>query len=171
MKPSSRFGNVTSALLVAPGANRGSGPDAPPVAIIQLLDSFFEQRLVLDCPANSQPPGLGVVARALERASSERVILLEARPSPVWTLALADLLLAIVCWPEADAVVPEEFAEREQPICGIFRREPGLERARSYLADGEIDERRWLESLSPSRVSLSELGFASDERSNFLEDC
>jgi molybdopterin-guanine dinucleotide biosynthesis protein A len=115
-----------------------------------LLDPLVAELLLVggsppeDAPGRRvpDPPGescalLGLVA-ALEAADAECVLVL-ATDLPLVT---RDLLLALVAWPEAEAVVPRP-ASGPQPLCALYRREPVLRVARRRLAQ----ERRALRGL------------------------
>jgi molybdopterin-guanine dinucleotide biosynthesis protein A len=95
-----------------------------------------------------QCPLRGLVS-GLAASSCERVMVL-ATDLPLVT---ADLLLALVAWPEADAVVPEADG-RLQPLCGLYRREVMLAAARPRLDDGRLSLRGLLEDVE--MVVLSE---------------
>jgi molybdopterin-guanine dinucleotide biosynthesis protein A len=52
-------------------------------------------------------------------------------------LLTADLVLALVAWPEADAVVPRS-ADGAHPLCALYARDPVLPLARANLASGSL---------------------------------
>ena len=68
-----------------------------------------------------------------------------ARENSMWILVVATdlmtlsppLLLGLLVWPEADAVVPRTGA-RAHPLCALYRREPVRSVARQRLAAGEL---------------------------------
>jgi molybdopterin-guanine dinucleotide biosynthesis protein A len=74
----------------------------------------------------------GLVA-ALDATRAERVLVV-ATDLPLVT---PDLLLALVAWPEADAVVPRA-ADGAHPLCALYRRERALAVARPHLAEGRL---------------------------------
>lgn len=120
----------------------------------QLLDSLFEEVLLVggrppsDAPGRAvvDPPGpscalRGLVA-ALDSAGATRVLVL-ATDLP---FVAADLLLGLVAWPDADAVVPRQGG-RFHPLCALYRRQVTLERARARLAARELALHGLLEEL------------------------
>jgi molybdopterin-guanine dinucleotide biosynthesis protein A len=111
----------------------------------------------------------GVVS-ALEAARAERVWIV-ATDLPFVT---PDLLLALVAWPEADAVVPRS-PDGAHPLCALYRREPALAVARRRLAEerlalsGLLDAiaTRYLEgddlrAVDPDGTALTNLNTAAD---------
>jgi molybdopterin-guanine dinucleotide biosynthesis protein A len=70
---------------------------------------------------------------ALTVATSERVLVV-ATDLPFVT---PDLLLALIAWPEADAVVPRT-PDGVQPLCALFARDSVLDVAREHLARGDL---------------------------------
>ena len=121
-----RIGNVAGAVLLG-GASRRMGRDKAALAVAgvpgatrtaRLLDNLFDEVLLVggaapeDCPGRHVPdePGprcaLRGLATALAAASAPRVFVV-ATDMPLLT---PDLVLALVAWPEADAVVPRAGA-------------------------------------------------------------
>jgi len=86
----------------------------------------------------------GLVA-ALAEARAPRVLVV-ATDLPLVT---PDLLLALVAWPEADAVIPRGEAG-PHPLCGLYRREPVLAVARQQLAAGRLKLQELLEAVDTS---------------------
>lgn len=123
--------------------------------LASLLSDLFEEVLLIggdppgDAPGRrvSDPPGPSCALRglvgALRAASAERVVVL-ATDLPLVT---PDLLLALVAYPEADAVVPRP-AEGPQPLCALYRREPVLAAAQARLESGELALRGVLDDVS-----------------------
>jgi molybdopterin-guanine dinucleotide biosynthesis protein A len=70
---------------------------------------------------------------ALEASAAPRV-LVAATDLPLLT---ADLVLALVAWPEADAVVPRS-ADGAHPLCALYARDAVLPLARARLASGRL---------------------------------
>jgi len=111
----------------------------------RLLHSIVEDVILVggDPPADAagrraaDPPGPPCALRGLvgglEAAKAERVLVL-ATDLPFVT---ADLLLALVAWPEAEAVVPRR-ARGPEPLCALYEREPALRLARGRLDAGEL---------------------------------
>ncbi len=140
---------ILSAAILTGGAHAGAAA-APPSSqkTARLLREIFEEvlavggeilpdgatRTVPDLPGPECP--LRGVASALAAASGERVLVLAGNGSPVLEPS-ADLLLALVAWPEADAVVLRT-ANGLEPLCAIYRRDPVLRVARLRLAAGKL---------------------------------
>ncbi len=169
---SGRLVEVSGALLLG-GASSRMGRDKAhlpfegrPLAVraASLLDSLFEEVLLVGGEPPADAPGRriadgpgprcplrGVVA-ALEATRAERVLLLATdlpRVPP-------ELLLGLLAWPPADAVVPRAEG-RLQPLCALYRREPALAEARRRLADGRLRLLDWLEALAPSVIEGADL--------------
>lgn len=132
--------------------------------LARLLEGLFEELLLVggEPPASapgrrvSDPPGTPCALRglvgALQAARTEQVLVL-ATDLPLMS---ADLLLALVAYPEADAVVPCP-AEGPQPLCALYRREPALRVARARLDAGKLALRGVLDDLSIHRLEGDEL--------------
>lgn len=174
-----RLGNVSGALLLG-GRSRRSQHDAGRArsldergsrAAALLLDSICEETLLVggepepslpgrrvEDPPGRRGPLRGLVG-ALEAARAERVLVLATdRPG-----ATVDLLLALVAWPEADAVVPTN--ERgDDPLCAIYRREAAIPVFREALETGPGGDvgaiGAGLERLDTQRVTLDDLGLS-----------
>lgn len=150
----------------------GGIPGATRVA--RLLASLFEEVLLVggspppDAPGRFVPDAEGPrcalrgLVSALAAADAPRV-LVAATDLPLLT---ADLVLALVAWPEADAVVPRS-ADGAHPLCALYARERVLEVARANLAADRLAlhhvlaavETRWLEgpdlaAVDPEGVAL-----------------
>lgn len=148
-----RFADVSAALLLG-GASRRMGRDKARLAwdgvalatrTARLLAEHFEDVLLVggDPPADApgrrvpDPEGprcalRGLVA-ALAEARGERVLVV-ATDLP---LLGPELLLALVAWPEADAVLPRAEG-RLEPLCALWARAAVLPRARARLAAGRL---------------------------------
>jgi molybdopterin-guanine dinucleotide biosynthesis protein A len=145
---SGRFANVAGAVLTG-GASARMGSDKAALAIggvasatrvARCLALLCEDVVLVggdppaDAPGRRAPDGdgprsalRGVVA-ALEATRAERVLVV-ATDLPFVT---PDLLLALIAWPEADAVVPRT-ADGIHPLCALYRRETALAAARKNL--------------------------------------
>jgi molybdopterin-guanine dinucleotide biosynthesis protein A len=102
-----------------------------------------------DAPGRRAPDGdgprsalRGLVA-ALDATRAERVLVV-ATDLPFVT---PDLLLALVAWPEADAVVPRT-ADGIHPLCALYRRETALAVARRNLAGERLALSALLDKLA-----------------------
>lgn len=143
-----------SAVLLVGGASSRMGRDkahveyaGEPAAsrLSRLLAGLFHEVLLVggEPPASARGRRVPDVAgpqcalrglvSGLAAASGERVVVV-ATDLPFLS---ADLLLALVAWPEADAVVPRARG-RSHPLCAIYRRAPVLAESRSRLAAGKL---------------------------------
>lgn len=161
----SRIGNVSGAVL-AGGASTRMGRDKArlPVAgipgasrVARVLDALFDEVLLAggeppgDAPGRRVPdvPGPVCALRGLVSALSTSTrprVLVVATDMPFLT---ADLVLALVAWPEADAVVPRT-AGRAHPLCAIYTREAVLPVARARLAGDDLALRGVLGAVQTS---------------------
>jgi molybdopterin-guanine dinucleotide biosynthesis protein A len=132
--------------------------------LARLLGAFFEELLLVGGDPPTEAPGRrvadpegpvcalrGLVAE-LEASRAPRVIVV-ATDLPLLT---ADLVLALVAWPEADAVVPLD-ARGIHPLCAIYRREALLPLARERLAAGRLELRGPLDAVATSYFGPDEL--------------
>jgi len=165
--------DTVSAVLLAGGASARMGCDKAhmevgglPAAtrITSLLAALFGEVLI----AGGDPPASAVGRRvadegepqcalrglvtALATATRERVLVV-ATDLPLVT---SDLLLALVAWPEADAVVPRTDG-RLHPLCAVYRREPVLAAARARLAAGELALRGLLQEIDTVTLEESDI--------------
>lgn len=92
------------------------------------------------------------LAGALAACEAERVLVV-ATDLP---LVGPELLLALVAWPEADAVVACP-PEGPQPLCAVYRREPALALVRRRLAEGRLAVRGLLDVLDTRRLEGADL--------------
>jgi molybdopterin-guanine dinucleotide biosynthesis protein A len=181
--PRGMLATISAALLTG-GASSRMGRDKAhleidgvPFAsrISHLLAALFEDVLIVGGrpPATAcgrrvaDPEGpqcaLRGVASALAAASCERVLVV-ATDLP---LLSADVLLALVAWPEADAVVPRT-ASGLQPLCALYRREPVLAVARARLADGRLALRGLLDAIEIATLEEADLARADPEGTALL---
>ncbi|TFG95860.1 MAG: hypothetical protein E4H11_04320, partial [Myxococcales bacterium] len=133
----------------------------------RLLASLFDEVLLVggtpppDAPGRLVPDvegprcALRGLVSALEASDAPRVLVV-ATDLPLLT---ADLVLALVAWPEADAVVPRS-ADGAHPLCALYARDAVLPPARASLACGRLAisgllaevETVWLEGPDLARV-------------------
>ncbi len=185
-----RLANVSAAVLVG-GASSRMGRDKARLAIAgvacatriaSLLDELFEDLLLVGGDPPEEAPGRRVpdvtgpscglrgVVGALESAREERVLLV-ATDLPLLT---PDLLLALIAWPEVDALVARD-AHGRQPLCGIYRKRSALAAERERLSQGKLALAGWLDALDahslptdvmtsfdPDGVALSNLNTPAD---------
>ena len=149
----SRLSNVAAALLTG-GASTRMGSDkshlefgGTPLATrsAALLDQLCEEVVLVggDPPRSAagrrvaDPEGPSCALRGLSTAlssvSAERVLVL-ATDLP---FVSADLLLGLVAWPEADAVVPRTHG-CAHPLSALYRRDTVLKVASDHLAAGRL---------------------------------
>ena len=170
--PDGRIGNVAGAVLVG-GASSRMGRDKAHLAVggvagatraARLLGSLFEEVLLVggsppaDAPGRRVPDGdgpacalRGLVA-ALAAAAAPRVLVV-ATDLP---LLPPDLLLALVAWPEADAVVPRT-SRGPQPLCALYARDAVLSVARARLVAGELALHRLLAGVRTAYLEPADL--------------
>jgi molybdopterin-guanine dinucleotide biosynthesis protein A len=167
-----RFQNVCAAVLTG-GASTRMGRDkshlqiggvAAAVRVSRLLATLFDDVLLVggsppdDAPgrrvADLEGPGCALrgVVGALDAARVERVLVV-ATDLP---LLSAELVLALLAWPEADAVVPRT-ADGPHPLCALYRREPALALARRHLAEGRLKLQHWLEGMDSVYLEPAEI--------------
>lgn len=173
-----RLANVSAAVLLG-GASSRMGRDkarlelaGEPLATrtARLADALFEEVLLVggDPPPEApgrrvpDPPGptcalRGVVA-ALGAATAPRVWI-AATDLPFLS---PDLVLGLVAYPAADAVVPRT-ADGIHPLCAVYRREPALEAAREALAAGQLAIRAALEKLEVTYLEGADLALADPD--------
>ena len=118
------------------------------------MSRYFEEVLIVGGDAPIDAPGRRVpdpsgpacalrgVVGALESATAPSVLVV-ATDLPCLT---PDLFLALVAWPEADAVVARDTRGR-QPLCAVYRRAPALAVARERLAKQQLALAGWLDAL------------------------
>jgi molybdopterin-guanine dinucleotide biosynthesis protein A len=152
-----RLASVAGAVI--PGAATQPRDAAAAARIARLLAALFEEVICVasEPPANTQgrragevdgPPGvLRDVGSALAAATAEHVLVVVAGAEE----ASPDLLLALVAWPEAEAVVPRACGDA-LPSCALYRREAALRAFREQFASGRNDVRAWLEALDTAYV-------------------
>ena len=130
----------------------------------RLLAALFDDVLLV---GGSPPPGapgrrvpdpegprcaLRGLVGALAAAEAPRVLVV-ATDRPFVT---PDLLLALVAWPEADAVVPRT-PDGAHPLCALYAREAVLPVARANLAAGRLALHALLDSVATAWLSGPDL--------------
>jgi len=167
-----RLANVAGAVLTG-GASTRMGIDkarlpvdgvACATRVASRLDALCTEVVLVggdppaDAPGRRVPdlPGPGCALRgvlgALEACTAERVLVL-ATDLPFVT---ADLLLALVAWPEADVVVPRD-AGGIHPLCAIYRREVVAPVARRHLSEDRLALRATLDAVVTRHFGGDEL--------------
>jgi len=163
MDDASRIANVSAALLLG-GESTRMGRDkarleiaGEPAAarLAKLLASLFGEVLLVGGTPPPDVPGLRVadaegprcalrgLVSALSAAREERVLVLATD-----LMAMTpELLLALVAFPEADAVVPRSSGGA-QPLCALYRRAPALAAARISLSRGKLSLMSVLDQLA-----------------------
>lgn len=166
-----RLATVSAAILLG-GASRRMGHDKARLSIdgvaavtrlARACEKLFDDLLLVggDPPEGApgrripDPPGpsspLRGLVGALEAARAARVLVVATD----LLLVTPDLLLALVAWPEADAVVPRPAAG-PQPLCALYRRETVLPVAKQRLASGDLSLRGLLDTID--EVSFLDAG-------------
>jgi molybdopterin-guanine dinucleotide biosynthesis protein A len=132
--------------------------------LASLLSQLVEEVVLVggDPPAEapgrrvSDPPRPACALRGLVGAlgalTAERVLVL-ATDLPFVT---SDLLLALVAFPQADAVVPCP-REGPQPLCALYRRVPVWTAAQARLAAGDLALRGVLDDIGVHRLEADDL--------------
>jgi len=167
-----RIATIAAALLVG-GASSRMGRDkarlelggvANATRLARLLGALFEDLLLVGGDPPADAPGRRVadpegpvcalrgLLAALEAARAPGVLVV-ATDLPLLT---PDLVLALVAWPEADAVVPRSAAGIH-PLCALYRREVLLPLARERLAAGRLDLRGLLDAVATSYFGPDDL--------------
>ena len=108
------------------------------------------------------PPGPRCALRglvgALEACRAERVLVL-ATDLP---LLGPELLLLLIAWPEADAVVPRDD-RGAHPLCGLYARESVLPVARRRLAEERLALHGLLEEIETLYLEGEDLAIVDRE--------
>ena len=172
MSSEGRIASVSAALLLG-GASSRMGRDkarlplegvAAATHLATMLGDLFEEVLLVggdpppDAPGRpvSDPLGPRCALRglvgALDAATTERILVVA---TDLMTLS-PPLLLGLLVWPEADAVVPRTGA-KAHPLCALYRREPVRSVARQRLAAGELALVGLLEEVRVSYLEGADL--------------
>lgn len=172
MSEEGRLRDVAGAVLVG-GASARMGRDkaalevggvASATRVARTLAALVEDVVLVggDPPADApgrrapDPPGPRCALRglvgALDACAAGRVLVV-ATDLP---FVSPDLLLALVAWPEADAVVPRP-ADGVQPLCALYRRAAALDAARRALADGRLALHALLDDLETRYLDGADL--------------
>ena len=159
-----RIANVSGAVLRGAAGKERQAPAqiaellAALLVEVQLVgadpdDQASAGRAVPDLVSQSSPASpLRDLVSALEAAGSERVLVVACDVATV----TAELLLALIAFPESDAVVPRD-AEGPRPLCGIYRRDVVLPEAHRLLASGELDPTRLLAAVETTYLEGPDL--------------
>jgi molybdopterin-guanine dinucleotide biosynthesis protein A len=151
------------------------GGVAAATRVATLLETLFEEVLLVGGDPPPEAPGRRVpdpggprcalrgLVGALAAAGAPRV-LVAATDLP---LLSADLALALVAWPEADAVAPRT-ADGAHPLCALYAREAVLPVARANLASGRLALHELLESVDTSWLEGADLALVDPEGAALL---
>ena len=172
MKDEGRIASVSAALLLG-GASSRMGRDKARLPVqgvtaaahlASMLADLFEEVLLVGGDPPGGAPGRPVpdpegprcalrgLVGALEAASQERILVVATD-----LLSLSPpLLLALLAWPEADAVVPRTGA-KAHPLCALYRREPVRTVARRRLAAGQLSLAGLLDEIRASYLEGPDL--------------
>jgi molybdopterin-guanine dinucleotide biosynthesis protein A len=135
------------------------GGTAAATRLARLLAGLFEDVLLVGGDPPPEAPGRRVpdpdapvcalrgLVGALAAARAPRLLVVATD----LVLLSPELVLALVAWPEAEAVVPET-SDGIHPLCAVYARDAVLPRARDHLARGRLALRELLADLSVSRV-------------------
>ena len=167
-----RIATVSAAILTG-GASTRMGSDKAHLAIggrpgatrlARLLEPLFEELLLVggdpppDAPGRRVPDPKGPVCAlrglvaALEAARAPRVLVV-ATDLPLLT---PELVLALVAWPEAEAVVPRS-EDGLHPLCALYARDAAARAAREQLAAGRLKLQELLDALQVSCLEPQDL--------------
>ncbi|MCP3984556.1 MAG: molybdenum cofactor guanylyltransferase [bacterium] len=157
-----RFADVTGAVLLGGESSRMNqdkahldvGGVAAATRIARLLEGFCAEVLLVGGTPPSDAPGRVVtdpagplcalrgLSGALAAARTEKVLVLATD----YLAVTPELLLGLLAFPEADAVVPRTERNRH-PLCALYRRKPATVVAASALAAGTLALGSFVDSL------------------------
>jgi molybdopterin-guanine dinucleotide biosynthesis protein A len=167
-----RLAEVAGAVLLG-GASARMGRDkarlemdgvAAATRLARRLSALFEEVLLVGGEAPADAPGCRVpdvegpacalrgLVSALAAARAPRVLVV-ATDLP---LLRADLLLALLAWPETAVVLPET-PEGLQPLCALYARETVLPAARARLSRGELALHALVAEVGSARLAPADL--------------
>jgi len=173
-----RLANVAGAVLLG-GASERMGRDKARIPVggvagatraARLLDSLFEELLLVGGEPPREAPGRRVpdvdgprcplrgLVGALVAAEAPRVLVV-ATDLP---LLRPELLLALVAYPEAPAVVPRT-PDGAHPLCALWDRGAVLPRAREQLAAGRLSLAALLDAVGAAWLEGEDLRLADPE--------
>jgi molybdopterin-guanine dinucleotide biosynthesis protein A len=92
------------------------------------------------------------LATALSATEADRMLIV-ATDLPLVT---PDLLLALIAWPEADAVVPRTV-DGAHPLCGLYARDAVLPVALERLAGADLSMSGLLAAIEPAYIEPADL--------------
>ncbi len=181
---SDRFADVTGAVLLGGESSRmgqdkahlDAGGVAAATRLAGLLEGFCAEVLLVggtpppDAPGRvvadpeGPPSALRGLLGALSAARTEKVLVLATD----YLAVTPELLLGLLAFPEAAAVVPRN-KEHRHPLCAVYRREPARAAAASAFAEGNFTlgsfldalESNWVEGAHLSRLDASGTALAN----------
>jgi molybdopterin-guanine dinucleotide biosynthesis protein A len=143
--------------------------------IARLLASLFEDVLLVggspppDAPGRRVPDPEGPrcalrgLVGALAAAEAPRVLVVATD----FPLLGEELLLALVAWPEAPAVVPRT-PDGAHPLCALYAREAVLPVARAHLAAGRLALHELLDSVPTAWLAGPDLALVDPDGTALL---
>ncbi|MEM9177706.1 MAG: hypothetical protein AAGC67_21050 [Myxococcota bacterium] len=91
----------------------------------------------------------------LEAATEERILIVEGADGAAALEVELDVVQALLCWPEADALFIDET---DRPRLTLLRPEATLDSARRHAAGGADRPSAWLAAFGAERVDPARLG-------------
>jgi len=167
-----RLATISAAVLLGGRSSRmGRDKAHLPVAgvaaatrIGRLLAGLFDDVILVGGDAPADAPGRRVsdvdgpvcalrgLVSALDAARTPRLLVV-ATDLPLLSV---DLLLALVAFPEADAVVPRS-TDGVHPLCALYARDTVLPTARAHLRAGRLKLRDLLDAIDTIDIAPADL--------------
>ncbi len=169
--PEGRIANIAGAVLTGGASWMGSdkahmeiGGEPAATRMASLLETIFEDVILAGGDPPASAPGRRVpdpegptcalrgLVTALEATRVDRVLVL-ATDLP---FVSAELLLALVAWPEADVVAPR-VGGHAHPLCALYRRDPVLSVAREQLTGKRLALQTLLDAVEVEYLEDADL--------------